>query len=166
MRKLIAGPSVYICDECVGLCTEILEEENLPPRVRVAGALPFARRDTIVVEVRRALEAAFPERAGEMMRDLEALIAPGGPLVCHDCREARTSIPDPCPEDWVCPDFREETWTAQGYRRADGVAVAWPWLLVLERGASQPRHAVEYVLLAPLILRRPVQFTGRLAPPA
>lgn len=26
LRKLIAGPGVYICDECVALCVEILEE--------------------------------------------------------------------------------------------------------------------------------------------
>ena len=27
VRKLIAGPGVYICDECIELCCEILEEE-------------------------------------------------------------------------------------------------------------------------------------------
>jgi hypothetical protein len=27
LRKLIAGPGVYVCDECVALCVEILEEE-------------------------------------------------------------------------------------------------------------------------------------------
>ena len=27
VRKLIAGPSVYICDECVDLCNYIIEEE-------------------------------------------------------------------------------------------------------------------------------------------
>src|ERR1700687_1702849 len=27
VRKLIAGPGVYICDECIELCTEIIEEE-------------------------------------------------------------------------------------------------------------------------------------------
>lgn len=27
VRKLIVGPGVYICDECVELCNEILEEE-------------------------------------------------------------------------------------------------------------------------------------------
>ncbi|MCS6036177.1 hypothetical protein LNQ52_01995 [Klebsiella pneumoniae subsp. pneumoniae] len=27
MRKLIAGPSVYICDECVDLCNDIIREE-------------------------------------------------------------------------------------------------------------------------------------------
>ena len=33
VRKLIAGPGVYICDECVELCNEILDEELLeaPP---------------------------------------------------------------------------------------------------------------------------------------
>lgn len=27
VRKLVAGPSVYICDECIDLCSEIVEEE-------------------------------------------------------------------------------------------------------------------------------------------
>ena len=27
VKKLIAGPSVYICDECVDLCNDIIEEE-------------------------------------------------------------------------------------------------------------------------------------------
>ncbi|MDX1976401.1 MAG: ATP-dependent protease ATP-binding subunit ClpX [Pseudanabaenaceae cyanobacterium bins.68] len=33
VRKLIAGPGVYICDECVDLCNEILDEEifSTPP---------------------------------------------------------------------------------------------------------------------------------------
>ena len=29
VKKLIAGPDVYICDECVELCNEILDEEFL-----------------------------------------------------------------------------------------------------------------------------------------
>ncbi|MEI6428582.1 MAG: ATP-dependent protease ATP-binding subunit ClpX [Pseudanabaena sp. ELA607] len=35
VRKLIAGPGVYICDECVDLCNEILDEElfnQAPPQ--------------------------------------------------------------------------------------------------------------------------------------
>ncbi|RIL08698.1 MAG: ATP-dependent Clp protease ATP-binding subunit ClpX, partial [Proteobacteria bacterium] len=27
VRKLVAGPGVYICDECVDLCNDILTEE-------------------------------------------------------------------------------------------------------------------------------------------
>jgi ATP-dependent Clp protease ATP-binding subunit ClpX len=29
VRKLIAGPSVYICDECVDLCNDIIREEQV-----------------------------------------------------------------------------------------------------------------------------------------
>src|ERR671915_2497732 len=27
VKRLIAGPNVYICDECIELCNEIIEEE-------------------------------------------------------------------------------------------------------------------------------------------
>ena len=27
VKKLIAGPSVYICDECIQLCNEIIAED-------------------------------------------------------------------------------------------------------------------------------------------
>jgi ATP-dependent Clp protease ATP-binding subunit ClpX len=30
VKKLIAGPGVYICDECIDLCNEIIEEEFTP----------------------------------------------------------------------------------------------------------------------------------------
>jgi len=41
VRRLIAGPgSVYICDECVRLCYEIIEEETVQ---RVGGKVPFQR---------------------------------------------------------------------------------------------------------------------------
>jgi len=32
VKKLIAGPEVYICDECVDLCNEILDEEFFEPK--------------------------------------------------------------------------------------------------------------------------------------
>jgi ATP-dependent Clp protease ATP-binding subunit ClpX len=36
VTKLIAGPGVYICNECVGLCNEILSEEAIADRARDA----------------------------------------------------------------------------------------------------------------------------------
>jgi len=27
VKRLVAGPGVYICDECIELCNEIIEEE-------------------------------------------------------------------------------------------------------------------------------------------
>ncbi|MBV9831645.1 MAG: ClpX C4-type zinc finger protein [Marmoricola sp.] len=32
VAKMIAGPGVYICDECVGLCEQILAQEPATPR--------------------------------------------------------------------------------------------------------------------------------------
>jgi ATP-dependent Clp protease ATP-binding subunit ClpX len=45
VRKLIAGQGVYICDECINLCQEIIEEEMLEaPRAKSAPApLPSPR---------------------------------------------------------------------------------------------------------------------------
>ena len=35
VKKLIAGPGVYICDECIDLCNEIIDEElTAPPTLR------------------------------------------------------------------------------------------------------------------------------------
>ena len=31
VKKLIAGPGVYICDECIDLCNEIIDEELTAP---------------------------------------------------------------------------------------------------------------------------------------
>jgi ATP-dependent Clp protease ATP-binding subunit ClpX len=46
VRKLIAGQGVYICDECINLCQEIIEEEMLEtPRPKTAPAqLPSPRK--------------------------------------------------------------------------------------------------------------------------
>ena len=35
VRKLIAGPGVYICDECIDLCNEILDEELIDTQNKV-----------------------------------------------------------------------------------------------------------------------------------
>lgn len=37
VRKLIAGPTVFICDECVDLCTDIIQEESSTPRLLTEG---------------------------------------------------------------------------------------------------------------------------------
>ena len=53
VRKLIAGPGVYICDECVDLCNEILDEELMEtsgaspvPAPRPANSHSGKRRDS------------------------------------------------------------------------------------------------------------------------
>jgi ATP-dependent Clp protease ATP-binding subunit ClpX len=43
VRKLIAGPSVYICDECVALCTDIIVEEIADKSGETQQKLPTPR---------------------------------------------------------------------------------------------------------------------------
>ena len=43
VRKLIAGPGVYICDECIELCNEIIDEEFSNPEVLTDDDLPKPR---------------------------------------------------------------------------------------------------------------------------
>jgi ATP-dependent Clp protease ATP-binding subunit ClpX len=50
VRKLIAGPTVFICDECVGLCTDIIREENEVQQSKSDDNIPFPR------EIRKVLD--------------------------------------------------------------------------------------------------------------
>ncbi len=40
VRKLIAGPTVFICDECVDVCNDIIADDNKFDRTGTKGALP------------------------------------------------------------------------------------------------------------------------------
>ena len=62
VRKLIAGPGVYICDECVVLCTEILDDELSLTQADRINKLPkptevFAFLDEYVIGQDRAKKA-------------------------------------------------------------------------------------------------------------
>jgi ATP-dependent Clp protease ATP-binding subunit ClpX len=43
VRKLIAGPTVFICDECVELCMDIIREENKTALVKSRDGVPSPR---------------------------------------------------------------------------------------------------------------------------
>ncbi|MCW8128270.1 ATP-dependent Clp protease ATP-binding subunit ClpX [Microbulbifer halophilus] len=49
VRKLIAGPSVFICDECVELCTDIIREEVQESSDGPEGRLPTPREITEIL---------------------------------------------------------------------------------------------------------------------
>src|SRR5207342_197680 len=50
VRKLIAGPTVFICDECVELCTDIVSEENKSSLAKSRDGVPTPK------EVRKVLD--------------------------------------------------------------------------------------------------------------
>ncbi len=50
VRKLIAGPTVFICDECVELCMDIIREEHKTTRVKSRDGVP------VPAEIRAVLD--------------------------------------------------------------------------------------------------------------
>ena len=80
VKKLIAGPNVYICDECIELCNEIIEEE-LAEGAEVGLELPKPRDifdflDQYVIgqeQAKKALAVAvhnhYKRRPGPGVRD-------------------------------------------------------------------------------------------------
>ena len=50
VRKLIAGPTVFICDECVELCMDIIREENKSSLTKSRDGIPTPK------EIRKVLD--------------------------------------------------------------------------------------------------------------
>jgi ATP-dependent Clp protease ATP-binding subunit ClpX len=63
VRKLIAGPSVYVCDECVELCNDIIKDELQDKSTFSGGALPKPK------EIKEELDAYVigQDRAKKML---------------------------------------------------------------------------------------------------
>jgi hypothetical protein len=53
VKKLIAGPSVYICDECVDICFDILSEprKDAPPETEPRGELSETVEDPCTAQL-------------------------------------------------------------------------------------------------------------------
>jgi ATP-dependent Clp protease ATP-binding subunit ClpX len=50
VRKLIAGPTVFICDECVELCMDIIREETKTQLVKSGDGVPTPRDIKVVLD--------------------------------------------------------------------------------------------------------------------
>jgi ATP-dependent Clp protease ATP-binding subunit ClpX len=50
VRKLIAGPTVFICDECVELCMDIIKEENKSSLIKHQDGVPTPKEINVVLD--------------------------------------------------------------------------------------------------------------------
>ena len=50
VRKLIAGPTVFICDECVELCMDIIREESKSSQIKSADTVPSPKEICAVLD--------------------------------------------------------------------------------------------------------------------
>ena len=76
VKKLIAGPGVYICDECIDLCNEIIEEELSETTELSFDELPKPQRDLRVP--RRLRRRPGPGQEDALRRRLQPLQAGAG----------------------------------------------------------------------------------------
>jgi ATP-dependent Clp protease ATP-binding subunit ClpX len=84
VRKLIAGPTVYICDECVDICLDIIaEDKTKAPRELETTPLPMgmiAAADEITPghdDAKRLLAATLAQHAARVSEDtVQSAIAP------------------------------------------------------------------------------------------
>ena len=79
VRKLIAGPTVYICDECIKLCNDILAEEK--HKKREARDQPERENE------KRAKESITfcCSFCGKTQREVRNLIAGPSVYICNEC---------------------------------------------------------------------------------
>ena len=62
VRKLIAGPSVFICDECVELCNDIIREELEEKAQSTRSSLPKPRE---ILTLRQRLNEVLANHTGQ-----------------------------------------------------------------------------------------------------
>ena len=51
VKKLIAGPTVFICDECVELCNDIIQEENKETKAKSSSRIPTPKEICATLDV-------------------------------------------------------------------------------------------------------------------
>src|SRR6266566_527072 len=89
VRKLIAGPTVYICDECIDLCNDIIAEEVDHEAQLEGPASPVSSPN-----------APTWCRVCQLPKPAEEVVAvPELGVVCHRCVDMiRAATDDPEPE--------------------------------------------------------------------
>jgi DNA-binding CsgD family transcriptional regulator len=55
VRKLVAGPGVFICDQCIDLCNEVLKDDNYPARLQAERPYPTDRQGLTARELELAI---------------------------------------------------------------------------------------------------------------
>ena len=100
VKKLIAGPGVYICDECIELCNEIIEEELGEASLPVLAELPKPREISAFLDEyvigqdasKRALAVAVYNHYKRIRAGQSDATARGGQPVEDDVELAKSNI--------------------------------------------------------------------------
>src|SRR5580692_4775886 len=78
VRKLIAGPTVFICAECVELCTDIISEENKSSLAKSRDGVPTPKEIRNVHNHYKRLKHQADHKDVELAKSNILLIGPTG----------------------------------------------------------------------------------------
>jgi ATP-dependent protease Clp ATPase subunit len=73
VKTLVAGPGVFICDECVHLCRPIVEKKNKRTTQEVPSLLPDNASTEALLKTLGGYNGAF-ERIGAAMQDIADIL--------------------------------------------------------------------------------------------
>jgi ATP-dependent protease Clp ATPase subunit len=73
VKTLVAGPGVFICDECVQLCRPITEKKGKPTTQEVPSLLPDNAATEALLKTLAGYDGAF-ERIGAAMQDIADIL--------------------------------------------------------------------------------------------
>jgi ATP-dependent protease Clp ATPase subunit len=73
VKTLVAGPGVFICDECVQLCRPIIEKKGKPTTQEVPSLLPDNAPTEALLKTLAGHNGAF-ERIGAAMQDIADIL--------------------------------------------------------------------------------------------
>ena len=98
VRKLIAGPGVYICDECIELCNEIIEEElykNVDESLRLRNIPKPKEINHILNQYVIGQERAKKSLGGRRLQPLQAHQLPAARPTTSSCRSRNILLVGP-----------------------------------------------------------------------
>ena len=67
VRKLIAGPTVFICDECVELCMDIIKEENKSSLIKHQDGVPTPKE---ILSLKERLNKIYSKHTNKSVNEI------------------------------------------------------------------------------------------------
>ena len=94
VRKLIAGPSVFVCDECIDLCNDIIREEaQANARASIRNELPTDSYSLLNLRLSHSWDAIRVDVGVENLLDEFYFLPAGGTYVGQGMTMSFNAIP-------------------------------------------------------------------------
>ena len=84
VRKLIAGPTVFICDECVELCMDIIKEENKSSLIKHQDGVPSPKE---ILSLKERLNKIYAKHTGKSIEEISEALERDNFMTADDAKK-------------------------------------------------------------------------------